>query len=73
MKIICPVDASGKFTSDVSDFKGQYVKVIYKPNTIKLMYSLNNFLNLFAHFESMLIHDSIYDQKQYITKYKESK
>lgn len=29
MKIICPVDASGKFTSEVTDFKGQYVKVIY--------------------------------------------
>lgn len=26
MKIICPVDASGKFTSEVTDFKGQYVK-----------------------------------------------
>ncbi|XP_062589375.1 LOW QUALITY PROTEIN: isoleucine--tRNA ligase, cytoplasmic-like [Saccostrea cucullata] len=26
MKIICPVDASGKFTEEVTDFKGQYVK-----------------------------------------------
>ncbi|XP_055998788.1 isoleucine--tRNA ligase, cytoplasmic-like isoform X2 [Ostrea edulis] len=26
MKIICPVDASGKFTNQVTDFKGQYVK-----------------------------------------------
>ncbi|KAK3103923.1 hypothetical protein FSP39_022930 [Pinctada imbricata] len=26
MKIICPVDASGKFTEEVPDFKGQYVK-----------------------------------------------
>ena len=29
-KIPCPVDPSGKFTDDVSDFKGQHVKV-YKP------------------------------------------
>lgn len=35
MKIICPVDASGKFTSEVTDFKGQYVKVIYILNMIK--------------------------------------
>lgn len=35
MKIICPVDASGKFTSDVTDFKGQYVKVIHIPNMTK--------------------------------------
>lgn len=26
MAIICPVDASGKFTSEVTDFKGQHVK-----------------------------------------------
>lgn len=26
-KMPCPVDASGKFTNDVSDFKGQHVKV----------------------------------------------
>lgn len=26
-KIPCPVDPSGKFTDDVSDFKGQHVKV----------------------------------------------
>uniref|UniRef100_A0A336LLA8 Isoleucine--tRNA ligase, cytoplasmic n=1 Tax=Culicoides sonorensis TaxID=179676 RepID=A0A336LLA8_CULSO len=25
-EIVCPVDASGKFTSEVTDFKGQYVK-----------------------------------------------
>ena len=25
--VVCPVDASGKFTEEVSDFKGQYVKV----------------------------------------------
>lgn len=27
-KPICPVDATGRFTEEVSDFKGQYVKVI---------------------------------------------
>ena len=26
-KLPCPVDASGMFTSDVPDFKGQHVKV----------------------------------------------
>lgn len=26
---ICPVDASGKFTSEVTDFVGQYVKVVF--------------------------------------------
>lgn len=26
-KLPCPVDASGKFTSEVSDFQGQHVKV----------------------------------------------
>jgi len=26
--IICPVDESGRFASPVSDFQGQYVKVI---------------------------------------------
>ncbi len=25
--VVCPVDASGRFTEDVTDFKGQYVKV----------------------------------------------
>lgn len=25
--VVCPVDASGMFTEEVSDFKGQYVKV----------------------------------------------
>lgn len=24
---ICPVDASGRFTKEVTDFEGQYVKV----------------------------------------------
>lgn len=24
---VCPVDASGKFTEEVTDFAGQYVKV----------------------------------------------
>ena len=27
MKMICPVDASGRFTEEVRDFKGQYIKV----------------------------------------------
>jgi isoleucyl-tRNA synthetase len=27
MAIICPVDASGKFMSEVTDFKGLHVKV----------------------------------------------
>jgi len=26
-KVVCPVDSSGRFTSAVTDFKGQYVKV----------------------------------------------
>lgn len=25
--VVCPIDATGKFTEDVIDFKGQYVKV----------------------------------------------
>ena len=25
--VVCPVDASGQFTSEVTDFSGQYVKV----------------------------------------------
>ena len=25
--VVCPVDATGKFTDEVVDFKGQYVKV----------------------------------------------
>lgn len=25
--VVCPVDYSGRFTDDVTDFKGQYVKV----------------------------------------------
>ena len=25
--VVCPVDASGLFTSEITDFKGQYVKV----------------------------------------------
>ena len=25
--VVCPVDASGRFTSEVTDFKGKYVKV----------------------------------------------
>ena len=25
--VVCPVDASGRFTDEVTDFKGQYVKV----------------------------------------------
>lgn len=31
-KLPCPVDASGMFTSDVPDFKGQHVKVIVLAN-----------------------------------------
>ncbi len=27
-KVVCPVDPSGRFTEEVTDFKGQYVKVI---------------------------------------------
>ena len=27
-KVVCPVDETGCFTSEVTDFKGQYVKVI---------------------------------------------
>ena len=26
-KVVCPVDPSGRFTEEVTDFKGQYVKV----------------------------------------------
>lgn len=26
-EVVCPVDASGRFTSEVTDFVGQYVKV----------------------------------------------
>lgn len=25
--VVCPVDASGRFTDEVTDFKGKYVKV----------------------------------------------
>jgi isoleucyl-tRNA synthetase len=28
--VVCPVDASGRFTDEVTDFKGKYVKVLYK-------------------------------------------
>lgn len=31
-KLPCPVDASGMFTSDVPDFKGQHVKVTVLAN-----------------------------------------
>ena len=27
MEMVCPVDASGKFTPEVSHFKGMYIKV----------------------------------------------
>ena len=27
MEMVCPVDASGKFTAEVSHFKGMYIKV----------------------------------------------
>ena len=27
-KVVCPVDETGCFTSEVNDLKGQYVKVI---------------------------------------------
>lgn len=27
MEMVCPVDASGRFTSEVTHFKGQYIKV----------------------------------------------
>lgn len=27
MKAVCPVDDTGKFTDEVADFKGMYVKV----------------------------------------------
>lgn len=27
--VICPVDSSGRFTEEVTDFVGQYVKVSY--------------------------------------------
>lgn len=27
-KVVCPVDETGCFTSEVTDFKGQYVKVM---------------------------------------------
>ena len=27
MDMVCPVDASGRFTDEVTDFKGQYIKV----------------------------------------------
>ena len=26
-RVVCPVDASGRFTDEITDFKGQYVKV----------------------------------------------
>ena len=31
--VVCPVDASGLFTEEVVDFKGQYVKVSSKLHT----------------------------------------
>ena len=27
-KVVCPVDASGKFTQEVTDYQGVYVKVL---------------------------------------------
>lgn len=56
-KLPCPVDASGMFTSDVPDFKGQHVKVTElanKPVNIsksalwvvklrKIVFLINNF------------------------------
>ena len=29
--VVCPVDASGRFTDEVTDFKGKYVKVCCVP------------------------------------------
>ena len=41
-KLPCPVDASGVFTDQVSDFKGQHVKVIdYFELPTLLCYSVN--------------------------------
>lgn len=33
MEMICPVDASGKFTAEVTDFNGLYIKVTKKSLT----------------------------------------
>ena len=37
--VVCPVDASGKFTEEVLDFKGEYVKVCTCVNIILSMLS----------------------------------
>ena len=31
--VVCPVDASGNFTDEVTDFKGRYVKVWFELQT----------------------------------------
>ena len=36
MDMVCPVDASGRFTEPVTHFKGQYVKVSYRPGRVIL-------------------------------------
>jgi len=45
-QVVCPVDETGCFTSEVTDFKGQYVKVGY-------MYLLEIFL-VFREFNDLI-------------------
>lgn len=38
--VVCPVDYSGRFTDEVTDFKGQYVKVMWYWCHVMVMWSL---------------------------------
>lgn len=43
-KLPCPVDANGKFTAEVTDFTGQYVKVQRMEKKIKALRHKYGFL-----------------------------
>ena len=45
-RVVCPVDSSGRFTSEVTDFRGQYVKV---RRSHCILYSI---INSTSHFDN---------------------
>lgn len=59
MAIICPVDASGKFMSEVTDFKGLHVKVSI--NT-KLHYRARSLIN-FSKIHNIFIKKTQHSQE----------
>ena len=45
--VVCPVDASGRFTDEVTDFKGKYVKVHTYMYMCVHMYKVCEYVHVF--------------------------